>query len=113
MEMKEIDTGGEAGNDLLEAKPQDPLEGDYHYSRLKKPSEDIYSEAFFSPASQKQPDKRAERNLRLYRAACVVLLVISLILLVAVIALSVQREYPQPWLSPNRSPPADLVEDGS
>lgn len=91
--MKEIDTGGEAGNDLLEAKPQDPLEGDYHYSRLKKPSEDIYSEAFFSPASQKQPaDKRAERNLRLYRAACVVLLVISLILLVAVIALSVQLQ---------------------
>ncbi|XP_078480308.1 perlucin-like protein [Lampetra planeri] len=108
MEMKEIDTGGEAGNDLLEAKPQDPLEGDYHYSRLKKPSEDIYSEAFFSPASQKQPaDKRAERNLRLYRAACVVLLVISLILLVAVIALSVQRlpclHCPRGWLLFGRS----------
>ena len=42
--------------------------------------------------------KPTEGNSRLYRAACLFLTIICLILLLVVIILSVKREYLQPWI---------------
>ncbi|KAL3060038.1 hypothetical protein OYC64_014601 [Pagothenia borchgrevinki] len=102
MELQEIPNEGEtheegegASEPMLEVKTEEEAEPD-HYSKLQSPSEDIYSEALFSgdPVKPRAETTRAgkptEGNSRLYRAACLFLTIICLILLLVVIILSVK-----------------------
>lgn len=43
-------------------------------------------------------DKQTDGNTRLYRAACLFLTILCLLLLVVVTILGVKREYLQPWI---------------
>ncbi|KAJ4931542.1 hypothetical protein JOQ06_025837 [Pogonophryne albipinna] len=100
MELQEIPNEGETheeGEPMLEVKTEEEAEPD-HYSKLQSPSEDIYSEALVSgdPVKTRAETTRAgkptEGNSRLYRAACLFLTIICLVLLLVVIILSVKLQ---------------------
>ncbi|XP_052345203.1 CD209 antigen-like protein E isoform X1 [Oncorhynchus keta] len=61
------------------------------YSKLKSPSEDIYAEASpGQPCAKDRPDLQVLGNVGLYRAMCLLLSVICLVLLLVIIILSVK-----------------------
>ncbi|XP_039661714.1 C-type lectin domain family 5 member A isoform X1 [Perca fluviatilis] len=92
MEMQEIIKEGERSEPVLEVKTEEEAEPG-HYSKLKNLSEDVYSEALFGGAPVKtKTGKQAEGNTRLYRAACLFLTIICLVLLLVVIILSVKLQ---------------------
>ncbi|XP_034067345.1 C-type lectin domain family 4 member E-like isoform X3 [Gymnodraco acuticeps] len=110
MELQEIPNEGETheeGEPMLEVKTEEEAEPD-HNSKLQSPSEDIYSEALVSgdPVKTRAETTRAgkptEGNSRLYRAACLFLTIICLVLLLVVIILSLKhsscRQCPGGWL---------------
>uniref|UniRef100_A0A8C9ZDM2 Si:dkey-26c10.5 n=1 Tax=Sander lucioperca TaxID=283035 RepID=A0A8C9ZDM2_SANLU len=81
-----------ASEPMLEVKTEEEAEPD-HYSKLQIPSEDIYSEALVGGAPFKtKAGKQTEGNTRLYRAACLFLTIICLVLLLVVIILSVKLQ---------------------
>ncbi|XP_028280297.1 C-type lectin domain family 4 member C isoform X2 [Parambassis ranga] len=97
MELQEIPTETErkedyegAGELMMEAKTEEEAEPD-HYAKLRNPSEDVYSETYYSGASVKTTaGKQTVGNVRLYRAACFFLTAICLVLLVAILVLSMK-----------------------
>ncbi|XP_064803815.1 CD209 antigen-like protein E isoform X1 [Oncorhynchus masou masou] len=61
------------------------------YSKLKSPSEDIYAEASpGQPCAKDRPDLQVLGNVGLYRAVCLLLSVICLVLLLVIIILCVK-----------------------
>ncbi|XP_044065043.1 early activation antigen CD69 isoform X2 [Siniperca chuatsi] len=108
MEMQEITIEGERNEDnegpskpVLEGntestrnliKSEEEAEPD-PYAKLQSPFEDIYSEAVYGGAPVKtNAGKQTEGNIRLYRAVCLFLTIISLVLLLVVIILSVKLQ---------------------
>ncbi|CAB1448928.1 unnamed protein product [Pleuronectes platessa] len=97
MEMEKIplekkrDGDGEGTSKLvMEVKAEEEAQPD-HYAALQTPAEDIYAEASFGGVPPKA-GKKTEGNPRLYRAGCLFLTMISLVLLLAVIVLSVKLQ---------------------
>lgn len=57
-----------------------------HYSKLRSTSEDVYSEAYYaaSPFKTRPAGSQNQGNVRLYRAACIFLGIICLVLLLVI-----------------------------
>lgn len=99
MELQDITKEGEgneedkgASKPKLEVKIEEEAEPDL-YCKLESPAEDVYSEAFFGGDPGKtRAGKQTEGNTRLYRAACLVLTIMCLILLLLVIILCVKLQ---------------------
>ncbi|XP_056236308.1 early activation antigen CD69 isoform X1 [Seriola aureovittata] len=77
---------------MLEVKTEEEVEPG-HYSKLQNLPEDIYSEACLSdfPAKTKA-GKQTEGNARLFRAGCLFLTIICLVLLLVVIILAMKLQ---------------------
>ncbi|KAM8870790.1 C-type lectin lectoxin-Lio3 isoform 3-T3 [Spinachia spinachia] len=98
MEMQEITKEGERGKDdegpsesMVEVKTREEAEPEL-YTELQSPSEDIYSEAHLVDSLvTTRSGKKTETNTQLYRAACLFLTIVCLVLLLVVIILSVKR----------------------
>ncbi|XP_054477641.1 C-type lectin domain family 9 member A-like [Anoplopoma fimbria] len=92
---KEVERSKEdegASEPMLEVKTEEEGEPD-HYSKLQIPSEDIYSEAVYGGTPVKtRSGKQTEGNTRLYRAGCLFLTIICLVLLLVIIILSVKLQ---------------------
>ncbi|XP_040021770.2 C-type lectin domain family 4 member A [Gasterosteus aculeatus] len=99
MEMQEIAKEVEQGEkdegaseSMVEVRTEEKAETDL-YSELQSPSEDIYSEALLvDRLATTRSGKKTETNTRLYRAACLFLTIICLVLLLVVIILSVKLQ---------------------
>nr|XP_061804402.1 NKG2-A/NKG2-B type II integral membrane protein [Nerophis lumbriciformis] len=85
---KRESAGSEAYEVMLE--PDNKVEEDQGgYSKLQKPSEDIYAEATFDTATKK-PDKQAQGSMQRSRVGCLILSLVCLVLLLVVIVLIVK-----------------------
>ncbi|XP_018538211.1 C-type lectin domain family 2 member D isoform X2 [Lates calcarifer] len=99
MEMEKITTEKERKKEdegksepKAESKPEEEEEPD-HYSRLQNLPEDVYSEACYTdPPFKTKPAKQTEANARLYRAGCILLTIMCLVLLLVVIVLSLKLQ---------------------
>ncbi|XP_072769017.1 C-type lectin domain family 4 member E [Nerophis lumbriciformis] len=100
---KRESAGSEAYEVMLE--PDNKVEEDQGgYSKLQKPSEDIYAEATFDTATKKPvtpdlaannkcvtcQDKQAQGSMQRYLVGCLILALVSLVLLLVVIVLIVK-----------------------
>ncbi|XP_075897249.1 hepatic lectin isoform X2 [Nelusetta ayraudi] len=113
MELQEMPSvSGAKGEDLEASKALQEVKGDDkenldkktqglkgmqtdHYSKLQRPQEDIYAEAFYCDTSEfKKAGKPTGEtgNIRLYKAASVFLAVLCVLLLLATIALAVKLQ---------------------
>ncbi|AWO96446.1 putative C-type lectin domain family 4 member E-like isoform 2 [Scophthalmus maximus] len=99
MEMEDIATEKErniedegASESMLAVKTEEEAQPDV-YCKLKNPAEDVYAEAYFGESPLKKgEDKQTEGNARLYRAGCLILTIICLVLLLLVIVLSMKLQ---------------------
>ncbi|XP_068998643.1 C-type lectin domain family 9 member A isoform X2 [Embiotoca jacksoni] len=100
MEMQEIATEPErkkedesaASESVLEVKTKEEAEPD-HYSKLLSPSDNVYSETYYSGAPVKTTaGQQTDGNNRRYRAACLFLTIFCLVLLLVIIILSVKLQ---------------------
>ncbi|KAK9513956.1 hypothetical protein VZT92_027450 [Zoarces viviparus] len=81
-----------ASKPMLEVKIEEEAETD-HYAKLQSESEDIYSEAVHGGTPVKtRSGKQTEGNTRVYRAACLFLTIICLVLLLVIIILSMKLQ---------------------
>ncbi|XP_031708674.1 C-type lectin domain family 4 member E isoform X1 [Anarrhichthys ocellatus] len=81
-----------ASEPMLEVKIEEEAETD-HYAKLQSQSEDIYSEAVHGGTPFKtRSGKQTEGNTRVYRAACLFLTIICLVLLLVIIILSMKLQ---------------------
>lgn len=101
MEMQDItpeketakeDEGASKAVPEVKTKASEETEPD-HYSELRSPPEDVYSEArFYDFPKKKTTGEQTEGNARLYRAGCLILTMISLVLLLVVIILGLKLQ---------------------
>ncbi|XP_035018640.1 early activation antigen CD69 isoform X1 [Hippoglossus stenolepis] len=94
LEKKKNGDGERASEMVLEVKTEEEAQPD-HYAKLQTPAEDVYAEAFFGDKKAKA-GKQTEGNARLYRAGCLFLTLICLVLLLVVIILSVKLQTGSP-----------------
>ncbi|XP_061530446.1 early activation antigen CD69-like isoform X2 [Phycodurus eques] len=85
MEMEEVDAKKkQLEEDMATNKPMLEVRGPGEYTRLQKPTEDIYSNVV-DPTKQRA--KQVQGPVRPYRVACLILTVLCLVLLVVIILL--------------------------